>query len=74
MVDTWQNMQQKMNHLSKHISPNFNSSIDHHGNNNNTCNTLQGTVLCCVDKHNYSTQEIVYLLLNLLLMSTHAIL
>ena len=62
-------MQQKVNHLSKLISPIFISCIDHHGNNNNTCKTLQCTMLCCVDKHDYSTLEIVYLLLKLLLMS-----
>ena len=62
-------MQQKVNHLSKLTSPIFIFCIDHHGNNNNTCKTLQGTMLCCADKHDYSNQEMVYLLLNLLLMS-----
>ena len=52
-------MQQMVNHLSKLMITNFNSCIYHHGNNNNTCKTLQGTTLCCVDKHNYSTQEMV---------------
>ena len=59
MVDIWQNMQQKVNYLLKLISPIFNSCIYHHGNNNNTCKTLQGTTICCIDKHDYSTQEMV---------------
>ena len=53
----------------KLIVINFKYCIDHHGNNNNTRNALQGAMLCCVDKHDYIPQEMVYLLFNLLLVS-----
>ena len=48
---------------------NFESCINHHGNNNTTYKALRGAMLCCVDKHDYSTQETAYLLLHLLLVS-----
>ena len=48
---------------------NFESCINHHGNNNTIYKALQGAMLCCVDKHDYSTQKTTYLLLHLLLVS-----